>query len=28
MTNWLKEDFELGHGQTMTIYATFKGKNE
>ncbi len=23
---WLKEDFELGHGHAMAIYATFKGK--
>ena len=26
ITNWLKEDFELGHGHAMAIYATFKGK--
>ena len=26
VTNWLKSDFELGHGQAMAIYATFKGK--
>lgn len=26
ITNWLKEEFELGHGHTMAIYATFKGK--
>lgn len=26
--NWLKEDFELGHGHAMAIYATFKGKKE
>lgn len=25
---WLKQDFELGHGHAMAIYATFKGKNE
>ena len=25
---WLKEDFELGHGHAMAIYATFKGKTE
>jgi hypothetical protein len=25
---WLKEDFELGHGHAMAIYATFKGKKE
>jgi Domain of unknown function (DUF4287) len=22
---WLKEDFDLGHGHAMAIYATFKG---
>lgn len=22
---WLKEDFNLGHGHAMAIYATFKG---
>jgi len=27
ITNWLKEEFELGHGHAMAIYATFKGKN-
>lgn len=25
---WLKEDFSLGHGHAMAIYATFKGKTE
>lgn len=25
---WLKEDFELGHGHAMAIYALFKGKKE
>jgi hypothetical protein len=25
---WLKEDFQLGHGHAMAIYATFKGKTE
>ena len=25
---WLKEDFELGHGHAMAIYAWFKGKKE
>lgn len=25
---WLKEDFELGHGHAMAIYATFKGKKK
>lgn len=29
ITNWLKEDFELGHGHAMAIFAIFKGyKNE
>jgi hypothetical protein len=28
ITNWLKKDFELGHGHAMAIYATFKGKKE
>jgi hypothetical protein len=23
---WLKEDFELGHGHSMAIFALFKGK--
>lgn len=26
--NWLKEDFDLGHGYAIAIYATFKGKTE
>ena len=26
ITNWLKEEFGLGHGHAMAIYATFKGK--
>ena len=26
ITNWLKEEFELGHGHAMAIYMTFKGK--
>ena len=25
---WLKEDFELGHGHCMAIFALFKGKSE
>jgi hypothetical protein len=25
---WLKEDFGLGHGHAMAIYATLKGKKE
>ena len=28
ITNWLKEEFELGHGHSMAIYATFKGKKD
>lgn len=28
ITNWLKEEFGLGHGHAMAIYATFKGKME
>jgi hypothetical protein len=28
ITNWLKEEFELGHGHAMAIYASFKGKTE
>lgn len=28
VTNWLKEEFELGHGHAMAIYAYFKGKRE
>ncbi len=28
ITNWLKQEFELGHGHAMAIYATFKGKSE
>jgi Domain of unknown function (DUF4287) len=26
ITNWLKEEFELGHGHAMAIFATLKGK--
>lgn len=26
VTDWLKEEFELGHGHAMAIYATLKGK--
>ena len=26
VVNWLKEDFGLGHGHAMAVYATFKGK--
>ena len=25
IVKWLKEDFSLGHGHAMAIYATFKG---
>ena len=25
---WLKEDFGLGHGHAMAIYAIFKGKKD
>ncbi len=28
ITDWLKEDFGLGHGHAMAIYATFKGKTK
>jgi hypothetical protein len=28
ITNWLKAEFELGHGHAMAIYAAFKGKTE
>lgn len=28
ITNWLKEDFQLGHGHAMALYAIFKGKTE
>lgn len=29
ITNWLKEDFALGHGHAMAIFALLKGiKNE
>ena len=28
ITNWLKEEFALGHGHAMAIYATFKGKTQ
>ncbi|MBZ0207973.1 MAG: DUF4287 domain-containing protein [Flavobacteriales bacterium] len=28
ITNWLKSEFDLGHGHAMAIYATFKGKME
>ena len=25
ITNWLKQEFELGHGHAMAIYALLKG---
>ena len=25
---WLKEDFDLGHGHSMALFAAFKGKKE
>lgn len=28
ITNWLKDEFELGHGHAMAIYMTFKGKTK
>ncbi len=28
ITNWLKEEFELGLGHAMAIFATLKGKTE
>ena len=28
ITNWLKEEYELGHGHAMAIFATFKGKTK
>ena len=28
ITNWLKEEFELGHGHAMAMHAAFKGKTE
>jgi Domain of unknown function (DUF4287) len=27
ITNWLKKEFELGHGHAMAIFATLKGKS-
>ena len=26
VVQWLKDDFELGHGHAMAIYVLFKGK--
>ncbi|MBK7427972.1 MAG: DUF4287 domain-containing protein [Saprospiraceae bacterium] len=28
ITNWLKQEFDLGHGHAMAIYAAFKGKTD
>ena len=28
IVSWLKEDFDLGHGHSMAIYALFKGKKK
>ena len=28
ITDWLKEEFDLGHGHAMAMYAAFKGKTE
>lgn len=28
IVSWLKEEFNLGHGHSMAIYALFKGKRE
>ena len=28
ITDWLKTEFDLGHGHAMAIYMTFKGKKE
>jgi len=28
IVTWLKQEFGLGHGHAMAIYATFKGKTE
>ncbi|WP_158828890.1 DUF4287 domain-containing protein [Mucilaginibacter lacusdianchii] len=28
ITNWLKTEFELGHGHAMAIYALLKGTKE
>lgn len=26
ITDWLKAEYDLGHGHAMAVYATFKGK--
>jgi hypothetical protein len=28
IVSWLKEDYNLGHGHAMAIYAWFKGKRD
>ena len=28
IVTWLKEDFDLGHGHAMAVFAAFKGKTE
>lgn len=28
IVEWLKEDFDLGHGHSMAIFAAFKGKTQ
>lgn len=28
IVQWLKEDFDLGHGHAMAVYAYFKGKRD
>ncbi|UKJ08542.1 DUF4287 domain-containing protein [Solitalea lacus] len=28
IVQWLKDDFDLGHGHAMAIYALFKGKKQ
>ncbi|GAA0892990.1 hypothetical protein GCM10009122_26690 [Fulvivirga kasyanovii] len=28
ITNWLKDEYKLGHGHAMAIYAYIKGKRE
>jgi len=28
IVDWLKKDFDLGHGHAMAIYASFKGKKD
>jgi hypothetical protein len=28
ITNWLKAEYELGHGHAMAIFMTFIGKTE